>query len=86
MRKPTTLAGAVVLLSLTSGSAFSQAIYRLTELEGPGFRFSTDVTDINDAGRVTGPALKGKKIVVPSFGLASRCVTSAPSAVQAALV
>ena len=37
MRKITTLAGAVVLLSLTSGSAFSQVIYRLTELNGPGF-------------------------------------------------
>ena len=40
MRKTTTLAGAVVLLSLTSGSAFSQVIYRLTELDGLGFSCS----------------------------------------------
>jgi probable HAF family extracellular repeat protein len=56
MHKLSTLAGAVIVLSLTSVSAFSEAIYRLTELEGRGDSFLVRPNDINDSGQVTGLA------------------------------
>jgi len=56
MHTTTTLAGAFFLLSLTSGSAFPEAIYRLTELEGRGDSFLVNPKDINDSGQVTGLA------------------------------
>jgi hypothetical protein len=52
MCNTTTPAGAIILLSLISGSALPQQIYRLTELPLVGQFVSAEA--INEAGQVTG--------------------------------